>query len=170
MKEQEHIAARRGKWSVAGVPHRGWHCVDIEDLGSPSDTCEMCESKSIRYVHHMEHPDYPGTLKTGCVCAGHMEGDLTGARTREASMRNRASKRMRWTSRKWKYSGKGNSYIKADGHRVTVYVKGAGFGVVVSQDATTYQKHSNRVFKSESEAKLAAFDHITKRLIKAGAL
>jgi len=40
-----------GKWSQAGVPHRGWTCVDIDDLGEPSATCEMCETQEIRYVH-----------------------------------------------------------------------------------------------------------------------
>ncbi len=65
--EVNAIASKRGKWSVPGIPHKGWHCVDIEDLGSPQETCEMCESMSIRYAHRMEHPDYPGSLLVGCV-------------------------------------------------------------------------------------------------------
>ncbi|MBO1518817.1 hypothetical protein J3U76_04035, partial [Oceanisphaera sp. DM8] len=85
-QEERLVAARRGKWSRSGVPHRGWHCVDIEDLGSPQVECGMCESQSIRYVHHMEHPAYPEVLEVGCVCAGHMEEDVAAARTREASM------------------------------------------------------------------------------------
>jgi hypothetical protein len=40
-----------GKWSQAGVPHRGWSCVGVEDLGAPEATCEMCETQKIRYVH-----------------------------------------------------------------------------------------------------------------------
>lgn len=52
--EEQLVANRRGKWSAAGVPHRGWHCVDIEDLGEPQAECEMCESQTIRYVHHIE--------------------------------------------------------------------------------------------------------------------
>lgn len=33
----ENVAAhhRRGKWSMPGVPLKGWHCVDVEDLGVP---------------------------------------------------------------------------------------------------------------------------------------
>lgn len=81
--EEEVVAAKRGKWSVAGVPHKGWICVDIEDLGEPSSECEMCESQTIRYVHHMQHPDYPGVLQVSCVCAGHMEGNLAASRARK---------------------------------------------------------------------------------------
>ncbi len=36
---------RFGKWSVWGA-HRGWICIDIEDLGTPDTpdaVCEMCE-------------------------------------------------------------------------------------------------------------------------------
>jgi hypothetical protein len=52
--EEELVVQKRGKWSQPGVPHKGWVCVDIEDLGEPSLTCEMCESQNIRYVHYME--------------------------------------------------------------------------------------------------------------------
>lgn len=74
--EESLVAAGRGKWSQPGLPHRGWHCVDIEDLGEPQVECEMCESQTIRFVHHMEHPDYSQVLEVGCICAGHMEGML----------------------------------------------------------------------------------------------
>ena len=73
MSEARHT--NRGKWSQTGVPHRGWACVGIEDLEEPAQFCEMCESVEIRYVHLMEHPDYPETLGVGCICAEHMEED-----------------------------------------------------------------------------------------------
>jgi hypothetical protein len=122
--EDQLVVAGRGKWSQRGVPHKGWRCVDIEDLGEPQIECEMCESQTIRYVHHMEHPDYPKVLEVGCVCAGHMEGDISAARTREASMKSRTGKRKRWLFRKWRLSSKGNHWIEADGYRVTVYPRG----------------------------------------------
>lgn len=37
--------ARVGEWAQCGVPHKGWTCVDIEDLGEPSAVCEMCERR-----------------------------------------------------------------------------------------------------------------------------
>ena len=33
MEEDQLVATKHGKWSKTGVPHRGWICVDIEDLG-----------------------------------------------------------------------------------------------------------------------------------------
>jgi hypothetical protein len=32
-----------GKWALPGVPHKGWTCASIDDLGEPSHVCEMCE-------------------------------------------------------------------------------------------------------------------------------
>ncbi len=58
-----------GKWSQQGVPKKGWACIGFEDLGEPSTQCEMCENQDIRYVHQMQHPDYPHILECGCVCA-----------------------------------------------------------------------------------------------------
>lgn len=165
LTEDELVASRRGKWSVAGVPYRGWVCVDIEDLGEPQIVCQMCESQTIRYVHHMEHPDYPAVLEVGCVCAGHMEENLSASRAREASMKSRASKRKRWIFRAWKVSAKGNPYITVDGFRITVYPCGGGWAATVAAADNSKVQHSRRNFKTISEAKLAAFDHITRLLV-----
>jgi hypothetical protein len=37
-----------GKWIQPGVPHKGWTCVDIEDLDAPDSICEMCEVQEER--------------------------------------------------------------------------------------------------------------------------
>ncbi|WP_343995493.1 hypothetical protein [Ideonella azotifigens] len=160
--EEELVAAGRGKWSAPGVPHKGWVCIDIEDLGEPQTECEMCESRTIRYVHHMEHPDYSTILAVGCVCAGHMEGDLDAARSRDASMQSRASKRSRWTTRKWKISKNGNPTIKADGFRVTVYERSNGWAATVSPMGGSGVIHGRRNYPTMNQAKLAAFDEITR--------
>ena len=122
MTETSAIKRRLGKWSHAGVPHKGWRCVDVEDLGEPSTICEMCETMEIRYVHIMEHDDWTGTLRCGCVCAGHMEQDLKGAKRREAGMKSRARRRAAFPqSPRWKHSReKGTPYIKVDGIHVMV--------------------------------------------------
>jgi hypothetical protein len=62
ISEDDLFANRRGKWSQSGVPHKGWLCIEIEDLGSPDLTCEMCESREIRYVHHMQHDSYQSAV------------------------------------------------------------------------------------------------------------
>jgi hypothetical protein len=162
--EKQQIASGRGKWSQPGVPHRGWSCVDIEDLGEPQMICEMCESQTIRYVHHMEHPHFAGVLGVGCVCAGHLEGDLTAAQKREASMQSRAGKRKRWISRRWRISAKGNPWIRSDGYRVTVYRRAEGWAATVSTEDNSMVQHSRRNYQTQEHAKLAAFDQITRLL------
>ncbi len=167
-REQELVTSRRGKWSQAGVPHKGWTCVDIEDLGAPGLVCEMCESQEVRYVHHMSHEDYPEQLRVGCVCAGHMEEDLTAAKRRVTSMKSRAGKRNRWVSRRWKLSAKGNHWLEADGFRVTVYRKQSGWGATIVEVAGSFEKHSQRFYATEHQAMLAAFDVISKLLARSG--
>jgi hypothetical protein len=83
MEEDVAIAQGFGRWSEAGLPHRGWVCVDHDDLREPCHICEMCQHAKCRYVYLMKHPAWPEALWVGCDCAGHMEGDLVGARERE---------------------------------------------------------------------------------------
>lgn len=82
-----------GKWSQPGVPHKGWECIGVTDLGEPSQICEMCERQIIRYVHYMRHPGYPAVLECGCICAGYMAEDPAGAKERESRLRKRRRRR-----------------------------------------------------------------------------
>ena len=147
-----------GKWSQPGVPHKGWSCIDIEDLGEPSATCEMCETQEIRYVHHMQHPEYPDVLGCGCVCAGHMESDYEGARQREKAVRNASARRRKWLTRDWRVSRNGNPFLNADGYNIVVYPAGQGWGFRVSNRSTDKNLVSRRVLTSMDAAKLRAFD------------
>ena len=160
------IGLDRGKWSQEGVPHKGWECVEIEDLGSQDATCEMCESQQIRYAHHMEHPDYPETLIVGCVCAGHMEQDLVGAKRRDKKMRARARTRTNWLKRKWKVSQKGNPWISANGYRVVIRRKQNRWTATIAATDDSYVHHLRRTFQTSDHAKLAAFDLVTSLLSK----
>ncbi len=122
----ERTHTKRGKWSEPGVPHRGWHCVDVEDLGEPSQLCQMCEGVDVRYVHHMQHADYPDVLAVGCVCAEHMEEDYAGPRRREERVKKAARRRASWARRAWNLSRKGNFYINAEGFNITIFRYGPG--------------------------------------------
>lgn len=110
--EKQAISRLRGKWSQAGVPHKGWECVAEYDAGEDEAdfvTCEMCESMQVRFVQTMAHPGYDGTLDCGCICAGHMSGDLVGAQNRDKAMRSRATRRDHFPQRKgWKISSPGD--------------------------------------------------------------
>lgn len=150
-----------GKWSVAGVPHKGWSCVEMDDLGSPTCTCEMCEIATVRYVHVMRHPEYPLELRCGCVCAGRMEEDKKGAKEREGRMRNRENRRASWPDRKaWSISGKGNHSISIAGYDTTVFKKGGGWRVVINIHSSASKKFLLRTYPTIRDAKLAAFDEI----------
>jgi hypothetical protein len=85
----EVLGASFGKWSQAGVPHRGWTCIGVDDLEEPDHICEMCEHAEVRYVHVMTHPDYEGELLVGCICAGRMEEDYQRAKERETEFKRR---------------------------------------------------------------------------------
>jgi hypothetical protein len=162
--EYQAVAARRGKWSDAGVPHKGWTCIEIEDLGAPDAVCAMCESQPIRFVHHMKHPGYAEPLACGCICAGHMEQDPDAARQRDESMRNRAGKRARWVTRRWKISARGNEWLEADGFRVTIFVRDGRWAAAVFAVGGSFKHFTRRTYLSENQAKLAAFDLITRLL------
>jgi len=124
--QQEILAAKEkaknspNLWKREDVPHSGWNCAGVSDLGAPIGICEMCGYQIIRYAHHMTHPHYHD-LTCGCICAGRMEGDVEGARQREAELKKRSARRVSFFKRKWKVSRKGNAYLKIENHVVVVY-------------------------------------------------
>ena len=122
-----------GKWSMPDVPHRGWDCVGLEDLGDLIGTCEMCETQSIRYVHHMEHPAYPHVLSVGRVCAGNMEEDYAGARHREQQAKSLPGRRSRWMKARWRQSPRGNLYINRNGFNIVLYQRFDGWAYRIKQ-------------------------------------
>src|SRR4051794_12220886 len=99
-----------GKGGRGDVPKGGGACVDVTDLEGPYEICAMCEIQQIRFVHTMRHPEYPDELDCGCICAGHMEGDMSAARARETKMRHRADRKDRWLDRQWRRSKQGNAF------------------------------------------------------------
>lgn len=148
-----------GKWKDTITPKEGWICKEIEDIGAPIKQCEMCERETIRYIHQMLHPQGP-PLSVGCICAGHMEGDLDGAKEREKYLTNHVSRRRNWlTLRGWKESKKGNPYIttrrsssEPSHHIVIIKSKYGQFSATI--DGVLMRTWH----RGESAAKFAAFD------------
>jgi hypothetical protein len=163
--EEIHIKGT-GKWRLPNVPHKGWECDFVEDLGSPLAICEMCEEQVIRYVHHMRHPDYDGELACGCICAGHMEESLVWARRRERQLKNRLTRRSKWACRKWRVSAAGNPYLNSGEFNVVVYPRQQGQSWRVSHRVTGRTYFSPHVYASEVAAKVAIFDAINPQTIK----
>ena len=113
-------AGEENLWKRDDVPHDGWTCVDVIDLGEPSGVCRMCGRQIIRYVHVMRHPDYPRTIGAGCVCAGRMEGDPERAKAREAAFKNRLARRETFLALKPRLSRGGNRYVRYKNEAVTL--------------------------------------------------
>lgn len=149
------LAEAENLWKRPDVPHTGWTCTGVTDLGAPVGVCAMCGTQIIRYVHHMVHPEYP-PLGVGCVCAGKMEGNVQAARQRERDFKNRQTRLARFMERKWKLSKNGNQYIKIKDRVFLLYqVKG--------KDVWRYSV--DKVFRPTSyptreEALRAIFDEI----------
>lgn len=156
--EYRQIARGSGKWSKPGVPHSGWTCTGIDDLGSPDSVCEMCETQTIRYVHYMEHPEYLDELGVGCVCAGHMEQNYGAARHRERSIKNAKNRRSKWLKRAWRRSAKGNPYLNTDGYNIVLYKRSDKWSGTITTRSTGEKLEARRRYSTLDQAKLAALD------------
>lgn len=132
---RKKLAETDNLWKREDVPHSGWSCIGITDLGEPVGVCEMCGYQIIRYVHNMIHPLYPKTLGVGCVCAGKMEENPERARKRERDYKNRHARYENFKKRKWKTSAKGNSYLKIRNHVIVLFsARGDGWSFSIDSE------------------------------------
>ncbi len=156
-----------GLWNKPGIPHKGWYCVDVYDIrsdgSSPDETeyeaCEMCCNERIRFVHVMKHSAYPAKIKVGCVCAEKMSDDYVTPKTRERKLKNRAARRAKWLTRKWRVSSKGNDCLTIDGYNLVVFPDRFKSGL---WKYSIDMKFSRRRYRTKNEAKLALFDQYWK--------
>jgi len=88
-EKEDYRRSGFGNWSKSGVPHRGWECIEMEDIGEDLETCEMCLTAQVRYVHVMRHSQFPRSLRCGCICAAAMEQDYVAAVGREEHFKRR---------------------------------------------------------------------------------
>lgn len=164
-QERDAISHGRGKWSQAGVPHKGWACVEEYDtfkqLGEGEfETCGMCESAQVRFVHVMENERYDGRLSCGCICAGHMAEDLQLAETRDKVMRSKAGRRDHFPKRAgWRTSSKGTPYIKVDGyHLMVVSNRDGSFAVGATRPGGAKPTWGQRRYATVEAAQKGCFD------------
>lgn len=120
-------------WDKGNIPHKGWTCVEMIDLGEDADemdfetrktdlyeVCEMCSQEGIRYIHIMEHPNFDGQLRVGCICAEKMENHYTRPRERERNLINRHKRKMNFLKREWECRANGNLVLKYKGEYITI--------------------------------------------------
>ncbi len=143
-------------WKRPDVPHEGWTCEAIYDLGEPVGICRMCGHQIIRYVHVMTHPQYPRKIGAGCVCAGRMEGDTERARERENAFKNRQARLETFLRIPLKRSKNGNEYIKYKNEIITILRDKYKEGYYKS----VYKNAYSMAFANKEAALLDVFDKI----------
>jgi hypothetical protein len=107
------------RWSEKHFPHKGWEHSSIEDLEELSGQCEMCGT-SLRYVHHLWHPQREESVAVGCNCAAKLTEDYVNPRLREKAAKGKSARNVRWLKKEWTPSHKGFT-LKALGYRMTVF-------------------------------------------------
>lgn len=157
---------QQGKWGDRYFPKRNWICLSVDDAGRDNtETCEVCETAQIRYVHTMSHADYPSVVRCGCVCAEYLEEDTARPREREKWAR----KRTRWlTSKRWYRTKTGNDCISSRGTRVVIcpefdrHENLLGYRPVIIYFEGYYDSQKEKLALQETAdlAKLAAFNHV----------
>lgn len=143
-------------WKRNDVPHEGWECEAIYDLGAPVGVCRMCGHQIIRYVHVMRHPSYPRKIGAGCICAGKMEGNAERARERETAFKNRQSRMETFLKVPLKRSRNGNEYIKYKNEIITILPDKFKKGYYKS----VYKNVYSAPFSTKESALLDVFDRI----------
>jgi len=109
----------------------------------------------------MKHDNYDDALRVGCVCAEHMSGDYVNPGTREKRLKNKAARRRKWLSLKWKTSKKGNPYLKKDQMILTVFPNRYKLGFWKYGIDSDFGHES---YPSQETAKLALFEEYCERL------
>lgn len=143
-------------WKRDDVPHEGWECEAIYDLGAPVGVCRMCGHQIIRYVHVMRHPSYPRKIGAGCICAGRMEGNAERARERENAFKNRQSRMETFLRLPLKRSRNGNEYVKYKNEIITILPDKFKKGYYKS----VYKNVYSAPYSTKESALLDVFDRI----------
>jgi hypothetical protein len=153
---------------VAGVPHKGWHLIGVTDLREDEglsygdyESCEFCGQEQIRFVHTLQHVDYPNEIRVGCICSCDLTDDYEGPVRLERILRNGAARRARFPSRRgWRSNQYGGRTIKLDGFLVTVGMKQGKHRVWINS------KEGRLFYDTPKAAMLQAFDHVQHAISK----
>ena len=158
-------------WDVKDVPHKGWTCIGVEDLGDGLEamdaesrrdyyeTCQMCRQEGIRYVHIMQHPNFPDQLRVGYQCAEKMEEDYINPKKRETSLKNKCNRRGNFLKQEWMRRENGNFTMKYKGQYITIMpskFNSGEYGVIYG--GKSVWNNGTRKIVSVDEAKGIAFE------------
>jgi hypothetical protein len=120
----------------------------------------MCERQQIRYVHVMEHAEFPQRIRAGCVCAGNMESDTVAAKEREHRAKSLEARRRRWVEKVWRVSRRGNPFLNVDRFNVALFRKEGAWSGRIEDKTSGKTIFAKRRYADQNAAKLAAFDAV----------
>lgn len=153
---------------VQQSPASGWQFVRLTDLnavdplGIEAAKCDRC-NRSLRFIHTLEHADWPKPLRVGCCCAVRLAVGYD-ARQVEREEANRAGRRMRFLNpARWRRSAKGNLTRKVRDVRVTVFPQHDNYFKFIIDDS-----FSTRVYESEADAMRGSFEIMDRRSAEGG--
>ncbi|MDB8696964.1 hypothetical protein PNU98_04135 [[Ruminococcus] gnavus] len=139
----------------------------MEDLGEEAEfgedieyeRCEMCGNEKIRYVHIMTHPEFPGELRVGCICACHMTDDYENPEARERDLKNRVQRKKNFMKKEWRQVVRtGNFTLKYKGENITIMRSkyDTGWGVIYA-GKWRWDYHGRKISDFDT-ARLVAFN------------
>jgi len=131
-------------------------------MGEFYEKCQACGKDHVRFIHIMEHPEYPKSLRVGSVCAEHLEDNSDAPNERERKIISRQKLKMNFPSKDWKYNKNGNLYLIYNGKFITIMKSknnSSEYGIMY--DGKYYSEYNGKKFKNLTEAKLAAFEIVT---------
>lgn len=157
---------RGGLWAKPGLPTFGWTCVAVEPPAKSKGVCMACNKAFDGPSHLLRHQSYDGTVRVDATCSANMQRSAAAVKASSASVTmDRAAKRERWLSRAWKRNADGQSVLTTRHFHTMVSFTGETWGFSV-RPRTTDVAWDQSGFRSCEEAKLAAFDEITRRLME----
>lgn len=157
---------RDGLWTRPGLPTFGWTCVAVEPITIAQCVCMACNKAFDGPSHLLRHQSYRGTVRVDPSCSANMQRSAGAAHASSVSVSiDRAAKRARWLGRAWKRNADGQSVLNTRDFHTIVSFTGRTWGFTVRQKMTDLE-WDRAGFRSCDDAKLAAFDVITKRLVQ----
>ena len=158
---------KSGQWIRPGLPTFGWSCIEVEAPTNTQFVCIACNQAQDGPSHLMQHRSYDGMVRVDPACSARMQRTAAAAHASLAALDiDRAAKRQRWLGRAWKRTADGQSILSAEGFYTSVSFTGRSWSFPVRPIKAGHREWKDSGFLSANEAKLAAFDAITKHLKK----
>lgn len=140
-------------------PQDGWWLRRWEDLGADPAFWIRCDNKCghrLRYVHFLNHHDWPGCIKVGCCCAAKLSSDYDPTEYERRMISLAKREQLFVTSPRWRVSKKGNPWLKAGKRIVTIFSKGPWWFACIAKKGEPQPSWGND-FLSIEAAKRWAF-------------